>query len=230
MPKAHLESPTIGSVLLAGVLLKLGRAGFCRILQLVSKLDFFILVFIAILGMIIGSLLCLSQRDGKALVAFSSVAHIRFLFLCLLTLGSFSKVTSLLIIVVHGLCSSIIFLFIGYFFYFVNSRKLYFINSLLNSRSLLSFLFILIILVNFSVPPSNSFLSELLGISFLLVCLKFLTPILLFYVMYVTYFSLYLLVNTLMGKKILVVSFDQLFLRFCFIFISFSNVLLLGVI
>jgi len=121
LPKAHVEAPTYGSIILAGLLLKLGGAGLLRVMIFFNFTDVTILFLFCVLGIVLGVLICSFQRDAKALVAYSSVAHINFLALLLLINSRFAKRRSILLILVHGFCSSLMFFwcrsFLPFFIY-----------------------------------------------------------------------------------------------------------------
>jgi multicomponent Na+:H+ antiporter subunit D len=151
--------------------------------------------------MLVGRILCLSQRDAKALIAFSSVVHINFILLILLNSTVLIKIRRVIIMTIHGICSSLIFLFIGIFFYSINRRKLYFIRGVLKIRIIVRFWIIFTNLINFAVPPSNAFLREVVGMSRLFRIFKHIFIILILYIVYVTYFSLYLTINILQGER-----------------------------
>jgi len=84
LPKAHVESPTTGRILLAGLLLKLGTAGFVRLLKVLRFRFTYFWILISFLGMLLGALCCIFQSDSKSLAAYSSISHIRFLLISLL--------------------------------------------------------------------------------------------------------------------------------------------------
>jgi len=91
LPKAHVEAPTSASMLLAGLLLKLGTGGFLRLVFLIKyNFDSF-LFFISFFGVILGGFFCFFQRDLKSLSAFSSINHMSFLLVLLLSCGFISK-------------------------------------------------------------------------------------------------------------------------------------------
>jgi len=165
LPKAHVEAPTYGRIILAGLLLKLGGAGLLRVILFFNFTDITILFFFSVLGMVLGVLICSFQRDGKALVAYSSVAHINFLALLLLINRSFAKRRRILLMLVHGFCSSLIFFGVGGFFHILYTRKVYFINSLFARSHIVCALFILVIVLNFATPPRNAFVREFMGMS-----------------------------------------------------------------
>jgi NADH-quinone oxidoreductase subunit M len=117
LPDAHTEAPTVGSVLLAAVLLKLGAYGFIRIaLPILPQAahDWAPWIgLLAVIGIIYGALCCLAQRDMKRLIAFSSVAHMGFIMLGIATLTNFGINAAIFGMVAHGLITGMLFFLAG---------------------------------------------------------------------------------------------------------------------
>lgn len=164
LPKAHVEAPMTGSMVLAGVLLKLGSYGLIRfscVLQSLLGGFWFLLVWFVFLGGVFGGLVAVFQSDRKSLVAYSSVSHMGLLTGGLLrgtVLGLFS---GFLIVLCHGLISSLLFYFIG-LIYSVSSRRVF--ASLFGMMFLFPFfgyMFFTALAGNFSVPPFLRLLAEL---------------------------------------------------------------------
>lgn len=201
LPKAHVEAPTTASMLLAGLLLKLGTAGYLRIIGSINFVYNNFWVVLSLVGIILASLRCVFQSDSKSLAAYSSVTHIRFLLLSLSLIIIRSKVGSLIIILAHGYTSTLIFYFIGEFYHSSSSRIIYFINSFFSSSIIFGIIFSLVFLSNSGVPPSLSFLSEFIIIVNRMVMSKVLFIIIFIYFIISFYYSLFLIVSSLMGKS-----------------------------
>nr|WOR80961.1 NADH dehydrogenase subunit 4 [Allanaspides helonomus] len=164
LPKAHVEAPVAGSMILAGVLLKLGGYGLIRVLvlfNLVSKSISWVWVGLSLVGGVMVSLMCLRQVDMKALIAYSSVAHMSLVLSGLMVLGSWGINGAIMVMVGHGLCSSGLFCIANMVYERLGSR------SMLVSKGLLSFMpsmalwWFLLSAGNMAAPPSLNLLGEI---------------------------------------------------------------------
>lgn len=165
LPKAHVEAPLRGSIILAGVILKLGSYGLIRFLiifiDIMNNLNKFILI-IRLIGGIYSRLICLNQVDIKKLVAYSSVVHIRILLGGLLTLNNWGLIGALLIIVSHGLCSSGLFCLVNINYERFFSRSLLINKGIINYFPSFRMIWFFICSSNLSFPPSLNFWGEIL--------------------------------------------------------------------
>lgn len=135
LPKAHVEAPVSGSIILAGVILKLGGYGLIRLIvifiRIGVKINYFFIV-ISIVGGFLVSLICLRQIDIKSLIAYSSVAHIGLVLGGIITLTYWGICGRLVLIVAHGLCSSGLFCLANISYERLLSRSLFLNKGLLN--------------------------------------------------------------------------------------------------
>lgn len=136
LPKAHVEAPVGGSIILARVLLKLGLYGFYRILFFFSFLPNFYLTFyfvFSLCGGLFSSFICLTQCDLKVLIAYSSVSHIGVSISSLITLSRYGEMGIYSMALSHGFCSSGLF-YLSYINYRrVGRRRFYLNKGLINS-------------------------------------------------------------------------------------------------
>jgi len=134
LPKAHVEAPTAGSVLLAGILLKLGSYGFLRfsLFLFPSATEYFrpFIVVLALIGIIYSSFTILRQIDLKRIIAYSSVTHMSYVILGCFGGTNVSLNGAVLLMLAHGLVSGGLFLCVGYLYDRYKSRNLYYFRGL----------------------------------------------------------------------------------------------------
>jgi NADH-quinone oxidoreductase subunit M len=169
LPLAHTEAPTAGSVILAGVLLKLGTYGLLRFAVPMGLPDVTInfsrfLAVLCLIGIIYGSLVAWVQQDIKKLVAYSSVAHLGFCVLGLIALNTIGIQGSVMYMINHGLSTGAMFLVIGMIYDRFHTRDINELSGLARKLPRLSFFFILFTLSSIGLPGLNGFVSEFLTI------------------------------------------------------------------
>nr|YP_009443856.1 NADH dehydrogenase subunit 4 [Prionoglaris stygia]ATU07077.1 NADH dehydrogenase subunit 4 [Prionoglaris stygia] len=163
LPKAHVEAPVAGSMVLAGVLLKLGGYGLIRMMMLLKNMMSFNFYFIVLgmYGSMILSLICLRQVDLKSLVAYSSVVHMGLMMIGTFTNSIWGMSSAYLMMVGHGLCSSGLFALSNIVYERVGSRSLIFNSGLLNLMPSMSLLWFLFCVGNMAAPPSLNLMAEI---------------------------------------------------------------------
>ncbi len=166
LPLAHTEAPTAGSVILAGVLLKLGTYGFCRLsipLFPFAAYDLApIVAVVAIIGIIYAALAAWVQRDVKKLVAYSSVSHLGFCMLGLFSLKVAGISGGVLYMVNHGLSTGALFLVVGFIYERYHTRDIHEIGGLARPMPWLAFFLIFFTLSSIGLPGLNGFVGEFL--------------------------------------------------------------------
>lgn len=166
LPEAHVEAPTAGSVLLAGVLLKLGTYGFIRFsLPLFPKASFFFtpLVYtIALVGVIYTSFTAIRQTDFKRIIAYTSIAHMNLVILGIFSFNTIGLEGAILQSLSHGFVASALFLVIGVVYDRYRTRLVQYYGGLASVMPIYIFIFLFFTLANISFPGTSSFVGEFL--------------------------------------------------------------------
>nr|WVH37132.1 NADH dehydrogenase subunit 4 [Physaloptera clausa] len=230
LPKAHVEAPTSVSMILAGVMLKLGGVGVLRISKCLSYsfLEFWILL--SLVSMVVCSFICLFQSDSKSLAAYSSICHMGFVLLSEISLVYYAKSMSVIMMLSHGFTSVMMFYFIGEFFHTSGSRMVYYMRGYFNASYLMVLFFCLTFMSNFSFPFCITFFSEYVMINyFSLLCIIGLV-FLFFYYMISFYYSIYMLVVFVFGNNYYDVSEGSVLVSLPLVFMMYNFFWLLVII
>jgi len=215
LPKAHVQAPVFGSIILAGVLLKLGGYGLIRLLPFTFNFFLFVNYFI-ILGLIGGiyiGIIAFHQTDLKLLVAYSSIRHIGLVFIGLLIRLNFRLYGGVLLIIGHGICSSCIFYLVDLIYNRIESRIFILVRGYLLILRGLCLWWVLINLVNMRCPVSINLLSEIfIFISVKIYCLEYLILIV-FLCFMCSIYTLYLILFSYHGVMVYFFSRGEIKLR-----------------
>lgn len=166
LPEAHVEAPTAGSVISAGILSKMGGYAMIRfIIPLFHDINSFFIPLIqllCIIAIIYISLITIVQIDLKKIIAYSSIAHMSYVVLGIFSLNIYGKIASILIMISHGLISSGLSISTGYLYDRYGTRLLYNYSNLANFMPIFAIFFFFFTLANIGFPGSNSFIGEFL--------------------------------------------------------------------
>jgi NADH-quinone oxidoreductase subunit M len=166
LPDAHVEAPTAGSVILAGVLLKMGAYGFIRfsvpILPYGSEFFTPMVYALSIIAIIYASLVALAQEDMKKLIAYSSVAHMGFVTIGIFTLTMQGLEGALVQMLSHGVISSALFLCVGVVYDRLHTREIARYGGLVHRMPVYAFVFMVFMLGSVGLPGTSGFVGEFL--------------------------------------------------------------------
>nr|YP_010737149.1 NADH dehydrogenase subunit 4 [Micromelalopha sieversi]WEP25238.1 NADH dehydrogenase subunit 4 [Micromelalopha sieversi] len=171
LPKAHVEAPVSGSMILAGIMLKLGGYGLLRILIFLQEVNYklnYIWIIISLLGGFYISLKCFCQVDIKSLIAYSSVAHMSIVICGIMIMNYWGFMGSYILMIGHGLCSSGMFCLANILYERLHSRSLYINKGMMNFMPSMSLWWFLMMSSNMAAPPSLNLVGEISLINSLL--------------------------------------------------------------
>jgi NADH-quinone oxidoreductase subunit M len=161
-----VEAPTPGSIILAGLMLKIGTFGMLRFMfPLLNNASFFMRPFVFCLGLYsvyYASLIAIRQIDMKKIIAYSSVAHMGFVVMGLFSITYFGMVGSLFMMISHGLVASCLFFLVGVVYDRYHTRNILYYGGLVFVMPLFTFSFFVFLLANIGFPFTSNFAGELL--------------------------------------------------------------------
>jgi NADH:ubiquinone oxidoreductase subunit 4 (subunit M) len=161
LPIAHVEAPTFGSVILASILLKLGGVGLLRLLPILHLSDIkSVIISYFIIFTVFSTIVCCFQSDFKRLIAYSSVSHIIVIPFLILSRNILSIQSLILVMLLHGISSSLIFIRVGLLYNIFGSRQLVLLRGIALMSPLLSLILVLTFFYTLSAPPFPSYVAE----------------------------------------------------------------------
>ncbi|MBK7889664.1 MAG: NADH-quinone oxidoreductase subunit M [Bdellovibrionales bacterium] len=166
LPDAHVEAPTPGSVVLAGVMLKMGTYGFLRfvipLFPEAAEHYAWVFLFLGAVGIVYGALVAMVQPDMKKLVAYSSVSHMGYVVLGLFAMNSYGVTGAIYQMLNHGVSTGALFLLVGMIYERTHSREIERYGGLAKVMPIYTILFFIVTLSSIAVPMTNGFVGEFL--------------------------------------------------------------------
>jgi NADH-quinone oxidoreductase subunit M len=166
LPEAHVEAPTVGSVILAGILLKIGVYGFIRFnIGLFQDASLFfspLVSILALLGIVFASFTAIRQTDLKRIIAYSSIAHMNLVVLGLFSFNNIGLEGAIIQSISHGFVSGALFLLVGILYDRYHSRLLAYYGGLVYTMPIYAGSFLFFSMANIALPGTSSFIGEFL--------------------------------------------------------------------
>lgn len=163
LPDAHTDAPTAASVMLAGVLIKMGGYGMIRVVSFfpdVARQYALILVVLAVIGVLYGAAVTMRQTDFKRLIAYSSISHMGYVLLGIFALGKVSMVGASLQMVSHGLVTGLLFALVGLVIHNAHERDLRNLGGLARQVPIITVVFSIAGLASLGLPTTSGFAAE----------------------------------------------------------------------
>ncbi len=168
LPDAHVEAPTAGSMILAGILLKMGAYGFLRfslpMLPSASQHFAHLVMVLSAIAVIYASMVAFAQTNMKKLIAYSSVAHMGFVTIGIFTFNQIAIEGALFQMISHGIVSAALFLAVGVLYDRMHTKEINAYGGVVNKMPIFAFIFMIFTLASVGLPATSGFVGEMLVI------------------------------------------------------------------